>query len=245
MKTSYKFSELTPDSTLNQMVITDQKAGELLASVGLDWSRHKGSTLRSICAQKQWNEQEVMQWIKKNISLLNRSKTCLADKANGQQELSKIWSCLENEYRSASRLLSDIHEEFSRVHKIHNNQYVWLKNARWHFAKLSEILMASLIFKQGYLIPHLERAEKRNETDQNLKRSIDIIKEDQSKVILCLEKIKQVTDGYAIPESACSTYRILISNLRSLDKHVQRLLEIERTTLIPNIQQKVANPFSA
>src|SRR5665811_219645 len=66
MSTGNTLSKLTPEATINQIISSDQNAANLLNSIGMKPEQYQDQTLRSVCQQRQWNEEELLNWIKKN-----------------------------------------------------------------------------------------------------------------------------------------------------------------------------------
>lgn len=70
MKSEKTLTRLTPEATINKIISADQHAAELLASIGMNPEQHESQTLRSVCQQRQWNEEELLKWIKDQIESL-------------------------------------------------------------------------------------------------------------------------------------------------------------------------------
>lgn len=66
IKTDSTIQKLTPEATLDQIISANSNAPHLLQSIGLDPSGQADKTLRQVCLEKQWNEVEMLEWIKKN-----------------------------------------------------------------------------------------------------------------------------------------------------------------------------------
>src|SRR5690625_6643752 len=62
MKTKQK-DVLTADTTLGQIFNRNSYAQELLRSIGFKPDGQTEKTLRQICSERQWSENEVLEWI--------------------------------------------------------------------------------------------------------------------------------------------------------------------------------------
>lgn len=247
MKSRHTLSKLSPDATLSQIITADQKAANLLASIGLDLSRFEHKTLREVCAQKQWSEEEVMEWIKSNQQQKDdeAKESPTGQETDLKNDLSKLCRYLEEEYHSrVYGLLSEVHDDFPRVYKIHGNQYSWLKDAAWHFKELHETLVMSFNFREKKFFPlirqlHNKQAGVLDGTVRKLKRSVGLITKDQEKIVRHIKAIRTISERFDIPEGTCSTLRILVHNFKALFSGLEKQFDMEKRFLIPAVRQKV------
>lgn len=244
MKSDEALTVLTPDATLAQIITADQKAAELLASIGLNLSSNEDKTLREVCSQKKWNEEEVMKWIKKSKALyrVNAENNTDEEKNIFAHNLPKLYDYLEQEHQPVIlNLLSEIGDNFPTVFKIHGNQYTWLKNVHLNFGALNEILRLSLEFRKEKVFPLMrEVKDQKNEildgTLKMLSKSIEVIRSDQQKITRQLAAIMKMSNGFAIPEGACTTLRILIHNFKTLNSELKKQFRLEKAFIIPAMQ---------
>ena len=136
MKTGVNVLKLTADATLHQIVEKNKQAPELLKSIGLNPERYAEKTLRQVCAEKQWNEMELLQWIKQHeINANGTQKT--EPEAGRDMELNELCRFLEKEMLSKiTEAVFPVRNQFPRVHKIHGIQYPWLKAISWDLDRL-------------------------------------------------------------------------------------------------------------
>ncbi len=135
MNTDQSLATITPDATISQITAADKQAAELLASIGLSLAKHKNETLRSVCQQRQWSETEVLKWVKKHTDPVNEDTSNKSEQLPGDgTNLSEWIEHLKEAFIHPNlALLSELEKSFPRVHKIHGNQYTWLKDIEWHF----------------------------------------------------------------------------------------------------------------
>lgn len=247
MSNSQSLKDLTADATIGQIVSVEKNAGELLSSIGLSPQNHKSETLRSVCQQKKWSEVEVLKWLKKNQQSNSPPKSVEDQKEPPDfgKNLQKWSEYLEQHFLTRSaELLEDINRDFPRVHKIHGNQYEWLKNMHWYIKKLEGKLNYYFYFQRHKLFPLLENLKDPKKkvlhgTIKKVNSGIEIIEEDQSTIIELIDTIEKKGQGLKNPEGACSTLRILNYNVKKLFSSLKKQIAIEREHLIPLIKQKL------
>lgn len=243
MNNNQSLKSLSPDATIEQIVKAEKGAGELLASIGLSPENHKNETLRSVCQQKKWSEVEVLKWLKKNQQ--HNGHSAKADLPDFRSNITEWCNYVEDHFlKKNNELLDEITNNFLRVHKIHGNQYEWLKNMHWHLEKLEEKLTYYFYFQRRTLFPLLEGLKNSNKnvlhgTIRKVDNGIEILEEDQNEILELMKIIEEKGQGLKNPEGACSTLRILNYNIRKLFSSLRKQIEIEQEHIIPLVKQKL------
>lgn len=248
MKTDQSLTEITPEATINEITSANEQAAELLASIGLSLSKHENETLRSVCQQRQWSEEEVLHWVKKHSSSTNskQSKNHSSQSPDEKSSLKKWVEYLEESFISPNlTLLKEIDESFPRIHQVHGNQYTWLKNMEWHFSKFKEVLTMYYEFERKKFLPLTERlyGNKRSNINhgaiRKLQKSFAIIEEDQERLQRLMNTISTKGNQFKNPEGACSTLRIQNKNFKILFSTLGKQFKTEREQLIPRIKEEM------
>lgn len=247
MNSDQSLKQVTPDAKLNQIISVYDKAAQLLASIGLDPSNHKEETLRSVCQQRHWSEVEVLDWVKKHHEDYSTQEEQLQQEdIDYGDDLSQWVNYLEEEYLNPSiNLLDEVANGFSRVHKIHGNQYSWLKEMEWHFNSFDEALRLYNRFEQSKFYPIALRLHNSNNgsvldgTIRKLERSLKIIQDDQERLIKLKDTVKEKGNNFKNPEGACTTLRIMNHNLSELEVMLENQFKIEREKVIPIVKREL------
>jgi iron-sulfur cluster repair di-iron protein len=247
MKSNQNVKVLNPEVTLEQMITSDQTIAELLASIGLDAFQHQEKTIRQVCLEKQWNEEEVLAWIRKNqyLDQVGPDESEDDDKILEQKNIARMCDYLEDEYHVKVReLLEDIHEKFPRVCKIHGQQYPWLKQVHWQFENLHDDLKLYLKFEREkffYFIRqlHLKESQVMDGLAQSLKHSIDVLGRDHNRLTQSMKEIQKVSRDFYLPEGSCTTFRIVMQELKDLFDKLKDHFKAEETYLIPAVRKKL------
>lgn len=250
MKTNSTTHKLTPEATLQQIISTHSNAPLLLQSIGLDPNGREDKTLRQVCSEKQWNETELLEWIKKDLSAIQKKNNTIPfDKKRRQPgtTIPEICSYLTEETLPEIKDLSDyVRSDYMRTGKIHGTQYPWLNSAKWHVNQLLNTLRYFIHFESETFYPLAIELQKEGERTldgsvQNLKKSIDVIQQDHQIIEKKIKRIKKISGDFRYDESACSTLRILCNRLKTLCRTIDEHLKIEQAKLLPEIENKLAN----
>lgn len=243
-----KTESLTPDATIEQIIQTHQDAEELMASIGLKPSQHKKETLRSVCQQRKWSEVEVLKWVQKNVSGTD-AKTDSVEEIQlpaSEDAINKWFTYLKKVYLlPVENLLKEIDKNFPRVHKIHGNQYTWLKNMQWHYEKLREDLQMYRKFETEIFLRAAENlSNSRNTTVthgmiKRLEKCFSVVDQDQKRIQRLMEKVKRKGNNFENPDLACSTLCILNKNFKLLSEKLEAQFEFESEQLVPRVEREL------
>lgn len=244
MSTEKTLHKLTPEATIDQIISSDQNVEKLLNSIGMKPEQYQDQTLRSVCQQRQWNEEELLNWIKKN----HKEPECIKNTSvepDLKENLSQWSSWLTDSVQPCIReLLTDISRDLPRVQLVHGNQYTWLKNIEWHFNTLNEQLNLYLSLENETLFPLANELNDRKESIlygkvRDLKRALEILEADRPKIKKEMDKMREFSDGFKHPAGACSTLRIMNKNLADLSTQLERYFSIEQEHLFPLIKDQL------
>lgn len=243
VNTENTLKRLTPEATINQIVSADRSAAKLLSSIGMNPEQFQDQTLRSACRQLQWNEEELLSWIKKHGDVTE----CIAiepEKAKkddvvtlSDQMLSFMQPCIHDR-------LTDIARTMPRVQLVHGNQYTWLKDIEWHFNTMKENVERYLLLEKETLFPLAKELKKQEESilygkAKNLKRAMDVLEDDRKIITKKMALIRNYSNGFQHPAGACSTFRMMNKNMADLGGQLTKYFEVEKKKLFPIIKKQL------
>lgn len=248
MNSDHVLEKLTPDATIRQIVSAENKAENLLSSIGLIPKNHENETLRSVCQQKKWSETEVLEWIKKHCSDANDSNTGLENRGipGRDSSLEELTGYLENTFIHPNLiLLKELKEIFPRVHKIHGNQYPSLKYTEWHFSTFHEVLTFFYEFERETFfplvnrLPGVQKGKVNHGTVKKLQKSFDILEKDHIRLKELMTTISEKANHFQNPSLACTTLRIQNDTFKNLFQQLQEQFQYERKHVIPRVKDKI------
>lgn len=246
MKT--KQEAVTADTTLGQIFNINSYAQELLRSIGFNPIGQTDKTLRQICTERQWSENEVLEWIghHHNDKVEHQPSASFAeDLFNHDVRITDVCHYLKKEtIPKIENLSSDISKDYERVLKIHGIQYPWLKEAAPYVEQMLSKLQYLMYFEKMKFYSLVEeyshQKEKILDRDvQNLRRSIQIVRDDHQNILKSIHHINRLSNNLQYPEGACSAMRILCNRLKMLTELVGRHFDIEEKHLLPAVENKL------
>lgn len=250
MRNDVPLKNLTPDTKLSEIISINGEAKALLDSIGLNPLDHQDETLRSVCQQKKWSEVEVLEWVKKHSNGLQENDRPDLDKSapNSSDQLTEWADYLEEQFiNPVTNVLNEIDSNFPRVHKIHGNQYPWLKNMQWYYDKFSKGLRMFYKFEEKKFLPVVKALQNgrattiTHGTTQKLEKCFQIIERDHDRLSRLLKTIRKKGNSFENPELACSTLCIMNENFKALEEKLKEQFEFETKQLLPRVKQELSN----
>lgn len=244
MSNELNLTDLTTEATISQIISADQKAGEMLESIGLNTQNHKEESLTSVCWQKKWSEDEVLHWLKKNLQTHNGQSR---NEAYPGENLTQWCEYIEENYHTpVLSLLEEINNDYPRIYKVHGHQYPWLKNAKSYLQSFDNKLQYYIYFERKTFFPllktlHAEDQQIMDGNIQQIKKGIEVLKSDQKTLLDLLNDIESKGDHFTNPATACTSFRILTSNLKQSFSILKRQIELERERVFPLINNQLAS----
>lgn len=230
----------TVDTPLEQIFNQNSYAQELLKSIGFNPAGQTDKTLRQICTEKQWSENEVLEWIDHhNSSQAPPADMFIDDIFKQNAAPSEVCNYLKKEtIPEIERFVNIILSDYPRVLKVHATEHPWLKEAAPHADQLLDKLQYLTSFEKLKFFPLVdeygEQKERILDRDvQNLKRSVQIVQDDHQDILKSIQIINRLSHNLHYPENAPSTLRILCTRLGMLFYRIQRHIEIEEKHLLP------------
>lgn len=240
MNRRQSLEELTPDATVGQIVNAGTDSEDLLASIGLNPEKYMDRTLRSVCQERKWSEVELLEWLRKKDDSQVQDERPRYKEKNDFKFLS---SQLVGHFHVKSRgLLEEIDNAFPRVHQVHGNQYLWLKNMKWHFDSFKEAVRLFYKFEEEQFLPLArnvmdQKSSLLHGTVQRIDRCFDIVSRDHNRLTGLMKTIRIKANYFENPSDACTTLRIMNQNFELLFDSIDDQFEFEQQSLIPKIEE--------
>ncbi|MFU8862157.1 MAG: hypothetical protein ACNA8K_17255 [Cyclonatronaceae bacterium] len=237
-------STLTPEDTIKQIISSNRKVADLLTSIGMKPEQYENQSLRSACQQLQWNEEELLDWIKKHHQVAECIESEPKEPDFGNDIVKWCdWLSVTVEPR-IHKLLTEITKDLPRVQLVHGNQYTWLKEIEWYFNTMKKLLELYLSLEKKTLFPLAKELNQQGESisygrAKDLKRSLEILNDDKSKIVKELNRIRDFSSGFEHPAGSCTTLRIMNKNMENLDSQLRTYFSTEENHIFPVVKKQL------
>ncbi len=233
-------STITKTMTVGEIVARFPAVATALEGFGIDYCCGGRKTLAEAVERKGLDLDEVV--------------TGLEDAASGP-------SADERNWRAAS--LSDLcdhieatHHEFLRrelpalasrlecVVKAHGDRRPEMHEVAEVFLGFAAELNAHMQREEQILFPAI-RAVETGQTIRGIGAPIAVMEQEHDDAGRALERMRELTRGYAVPMDACGTCRALLEGLRALEADMHRHVHKENNILFPRVRERLGRDESA
>ncbi|EMA08038.1 Hemerythrin HHE cation binding region [Haloferax denitrificans ATCC 35960] len=131
-----------------------------------------------------------------------------------------------------------------KVTEVHSDDHPELQEAESEFVELADEMQTHISEEEDELFPivrKLERGMPLSDIEtETIENEIEGFEDDHQETADRLDRIAELTDGYAVPSSACASYRSMLDRLESLERETHLHVHKENNVLFPAIESLVA-----
>jgi regulator of cell morphogenesis and NO signaling len=124
-----------------------------------------------------------------------------------------------------------------QVASVHGERHPELREVREVFASLKEELESHMLKEEKILFPIIKQLEVATRTPRfhcgSVNNPIRVMEHEHKDAGAALARLRELTDGYAVPTDACNTYRAMLAGLADLETDLHRHIHKENEILFP------------
>jgi len=236
-------NQLKTHSTLQEIISAHKSTESLLHSIGIQTEMNRKKTLLQICTEKQWNEEELLNWLRKHTQ--NDKKQSSSEKVDfGRLSNRKLLQAFRDFKSELTTQINDLEPDFHRVCKVHGIQYPIIKEIHWHLNKISEKVRFMLMTADKTITPLMKyyNAGSKEILDGDVKkynRGVELLIQDQHQISDHIQKINEINSHPDTVEGACSTIRTVFKDMEDLFSKIDLTFRLMREGVIPKLDQVI------
>ncbi|WP_242340238.1 MULTISPECIES: iron-sulfur cluster repair di-iron protein [Anaeromyxobacter] len=219
---------LDRSATVAQIVADHAVAARVFQKHQIDFCCHGNVTLPEACAGRELDPDAVFAELEAALPASGEASLEADPRSLPVPALvAHIVSHHHAYLRRAIPFIAPLADKVARVHGPRNEK---LEELRLTFAELADALEPHLDDEEQVLFPALM---SRSPDPALVRRELERMYEEHVAVGTLLARMRALADGYATPEWACSSYRVLMSELEALEGDVLRHVHLENHVLMP------------
>jgi len=216
-------------ATLAQLVTEHPAAARVFQKHGMDYCCHGDVSVPDACRAVPLDPEAVFAEIEEALDAAANEPAGDGDpRALSLDAL--IERIVQTHHAYLRRALPYIEPLLAKVVAAHGPRDAGLDELRASFLELSDALLPHLDEEEEVLFPEL-RSERPDRLLVN--RELERMRTDHLAVGDLLARIRTLAHGYAIPEWACRTYRVLMTELEAVEADTLRHVHLENHVLAP------------
>ncbi len=225
---------LNTNNTISDLVSKIPGSAAVFEELGLDYYCHGKNSLAEACAQLGYDSDEIL----KGLYNISPEAPSRCERDLSKASMGRLLDHVTEEHYAfvlgATPLLTQL---IKRVIVLHGKSHPDLIELDNLFALLCKELGHHMLKEEELLCKLTQRFESGDEF-VNLcsdlpEKQMQTLKEEHSSAINLINQIRKLTNGYAVPECACSTYRSMLKRLKKLEFNLHRHIHEENNIIYP------------
>lgn len=230
--------ELDKESTVARIVAENPSLARVFQKHGIDYCCHGDVTVPEACQEARLDPEAVFGELE---AVLGSSTAAAETKPSQLSDTALIAHIVERHHGYLRRALPYVLPVMAKVAQVHASRDAKLERLEEAVRSLAANLVPHLAEEEEVLFPML-LSRARNPTA--VKASMAKMREEHLAVGALLAQVRKLTDGFAVPEWGCNTYRVLMGELAELEADILRHVHLENHVLAPRFEAIAAGRYS-
>jgi regulator of cell morphogenesis and NO signaling len=225
---------LKTSNTISEWVSQNFRTADIFNRYGIDYCCGGNITLESACEKFGLNPTEILQELRAlmhaNATQINYNSWPISYLVDFIQ-----FNC-HSYVRTASPIISEL---LKKVAAHHGESQPYLIEMQELFEAATEDLLLHMEKEENLLFPVLKNDldlvdEERRADINNL---MELLMDDHSNEGARFERIRSLSNGFSLPESACNSFRVCMQQLKEFEGQLHFHVHLENNILFPKVKE--------
>ncbi len=230
---------IVPATSLGQLVRENPEFASVFESLGIDYCCGSDVPLERACEEADLELRAVLDRLadarSSESAEAGASAASLSELADDMVEthhdfLRSELPSLERVVRKVARVHGDSHSE---LHEVESEFLDRKEEVTHHIEDEEENVFPELVTLDGETPPA-------DADEKDIREAIDHLESEHDAAASSLERIRERTDGYEVPDDACTSYRNMLDRLQMLESDMHRHVHKENNVLFPEAEERLA-----
>lgn len=216
---------------LASIVTRNFKTAQVFEKYGLDFCCKGKRTLQQACEEKSLPAETV----------LNELAPVMHGSSYGKDfdsmQLSTLTDYIVNVHHAYVRNnMPIILNYLLKIATKHGEKFTYMKKVYIYFAQVRSELDEHLMKEEQVVFPIINDLEKggvAGNPSQNLPVAVKMMEEEHDVAGGLMTKIREITNNYAVPDQACTTFRVALQMLQEFETDLHEHVYLENHLLFP------------
>ncbi len=223
--------------TLGEIATKDLRKAEIFKKYGLDFCCGGKKTVQQACADKGIDATRVEEELRNaEVAAVTRPLPY------NDWSLGFLADYIVNTHHSyVTKALPELRAYATKVAKVHGRGHAELVAVRELVEEINAELTSHMVKEEQILFPFIKQLVEAKTNGKNMEPAgfgtvqnpINMMEHEHEEVGRNLEKIRVLTNNYAIPEDACASYRLLFKMLEEFESDLFIHIHLENNILFP------------
>ena len=222
--------------TIGEIAVKDLRKAEVFKKYGIDFCCGGKKTLKEVCAEKNIDASKI------ETELLQLSTEGKASNISyNDWNIDFLADYIVNTHHSYVRKYSPELVAYARkVDQVHGHLHPELMEIKKLVLKITEELAEHMEQEENVLFAYVKKivfaknmSQPLETEGKDLRSLIDELEKEHDFVGRCLDKIRELSNGYAIPSDGCASYQLLYKMIQEFEDDLHIHIHLENNILFP------------
>jgi regulator of cell morphogenesis and NO signaling len=218
------------DKTVGEIVAERPAQSKVFQSFGIDFCCQGGRTLRAACEKKGVAVEAVVEQLEAEL----RGKPAPEWNPADLPPAELVAYIVNTHHRYQKDEMPRLMAMAARVAQVHGGHTPSLVEVFEIYKHMAEDMDSHMMKEEQVLFPAITRLAAGEAAAMPLDGPIAMMLHEHEDAGAELEKLRELTDGFVPPPTACNTYRALFAGLAEMETDLHRHIHLENAVLFPS-----------
>jgi len=229
------------EASLKSIALTHFELVPILEKYSLDFCCRGKTTLKQACIEKEVSLESILLEI--NQAGISQKPQMPFTEMTAEQLISYI---LIHHHFYVKNSIPTILNHIEKVNSKHGEKYPHMKKVLALFNEVADELLPHMQKEEGILFPRIklifgtdENATAARKMNGYIDGPISMMEMEHEKAGDLLFEIRELTQQYLAPDTACTTHRICLDELKAFELDLHQHVHLENNILFPMAKRKM------
>lgn len=222
--------------TIGEIAVKDLRKAQVFKKYGIDFCCGGKKTIAEVCAEKNIDATQV----ETELRQLG-TETRVSNISYNDWNLDFLADYIVNTHHSYVRkYLPELMAYSQKVAKVHGEQHPELMPIQKLVEEIDQELTEHMEQEEKVLFSYIKKIVQArsgslplNKEGKDLSALIEELEKEHDHVGRCLDKIRELSKGYALPSDACASYKLLFTMIQEFEDDLHLHIHLENNILFP------------
>lgn len=231
------------EQSLASIVTANHQTAPVLEKYNLDFCCKGKRTLTQACTEKGLAVNSVLKELEASVNMPAAGKDFT--EMNADQLIKYI---ILKHHFYVKQIMPVIEEHLTKVAFKHGDHYPYMKEALELFTHLKNEMYMHLQKEEVILFPRIKELEslmqynQQRQVDKNyIYGPVGVMENEHDEAGEIMYRIREITGNYEAPEGACTTFKLVLDELKAFEEDLHQHVHLENNLLFPKAEEILAS----
>ena len=227
--------------TIKEIVTQNFRAASVFEKYSLDFCCKGGRTITDACKEKNLDPSPIFT----ELQSLNNAADNTVQRFNQWSPDFLVSYIIENHHAYIRQVIPSLLAHTRKVASVHGERHPEMIRTADIFAVVADEMMSHMHKEEQMLFPYIaalfnslqDKAPVPRSPFGSVSNPIAMMEQEHDAAGSMMYEIRELTNSYALPDDACTTYRVTLQELKEFEHDLHQHVHLENNILFPKAAQ--------